>query len=511
MAAGFLSRATFGASDDAVDAAVGRSAVDILRTEFAKPITPALPPMEAIVRAGERVPQSAINAHVWNAFISGDDQLRQRVVFALSQIVVANDPQAPTMAYYYDVLQTHAFGNYRDLLRDVTYTPAMARWLTYLHNRKTIEREGNSPDENYARELLQLFSIGTEMLEMDGTVVRGDDGAPIETYTTDDIVGLARVFTGLGRKSAGNFYHSDIDGEFRPLEIDPRYHSELEKSFLGTTIPAGTPGEQSIDMAIDAVFAHPNVAPFISRQLIQRLTQSAPPPDYVRRVADAFETGLYTTSGGDVFGSGRRGDLEATVAAILLDPQFFDSVPSTAREGKVREPVLQFVHWARAFEVADADAARERELIANANNSDKLAQSPLESKSVFNFYRPGYIARGTATGEAGLTAPEFQILHESHFVPSQNFFADYVFDQSFVSPGDPDGFTPDYGDEIALAGDVPALVDHLDTYVLGGNLDAVSRARMVETVSAIDAGERELRARVAVFMAVTSPAFVVDH
>ena len=181
-ASAFLSRATFGGSKDQVDALVGTEAGAFLEAEFAKPLTPMLPAFEADALGAKALTPADFNGAAWNALIGNDDQLRQRMVFALSQIVVANESHPAGMAFYYDTLQEHAFGNYRDLLHDVTYTPAMARWLTYLHNRKTFDGQGNMPDENYAREILQLFSSGTERLHMDGRPQLGADGQPIETY-----------------------------------------------------------------------------------------------------------------------------------------------------------------------------------------------------------------------------------------------------------------------------------------------------------------------------------------
>ena len=218
----------------------------------------------------------------------------------------------------------------------------MADFLTYLHNRGDLEHIGHMPDENYAREILQLFSIGLVELNMDGTPRLDTNGRAIETFDNTDIVGLARVFTGITMQG-GEFYGFEGDGLYSPIEIFEPYHSPHEKTFLGTTIPAGTPGSQSLTMALDTIFEHPNVAPFVSRQLIQRFSMSNPPPAYVESVAMAFETGSYTATDGTRFGTGRRGDLQATLAAILLDSRLRQPENSLgATDGKIREPVLRF-------------------------------------------------------------------------------------------------------------------------------------------------------------------------
>ena len=262
--------------------------------------------------------------------IAGDDQLRQRMVFALSEIIVVSsnsdlDDYPESMAYYVDILSDNAFGNYRDLLKEITYAPAMASYLTYLANEKGDPEMGRVPDENYARELLQLFTIGLNELNQDGSV-KLSGGQPVEIFDNDDITGLAKVFTGMSVKGS-EFYdlfndcntRNDCPQFYQPLEVFADFHSDLEKEFLGLTIPANTAGVQSIDMALDEIFSHPNVAPFVSRQLIQRFVTSHPQPAYIRRVANAFDAGRFTLPDGTVVGTSRRGDLKATLAAVLLD------------------------------------------------------------------------------------------------------------------------------------------------------------------------------------------------
>jgi len=476
--------------------------------------------LKAKAEAGEEVDNRAHANAFWNSMVEGDDQLRQRMVFALSQIVVISDNpmgnKPLTNAQYIDVLYQHAFGNYRDLLKEITYTPAMARYLTYLRNRKGDERTGRMPDENYARELLQLFTIGLVELNMDGTQ-KLSGGKPIEIFDNEDIVGLAKVFTGLSLKGA-EFWKADEDGEYSRLQMFQDKHSELEKTFLGKTIAAGTEGNDAIDQAIDHIFEHPNVAPFISRQLIQRFTASHPSPAYVQRVANAFESGTYTSIDETQFGTGVRGDLQATLAAILLDEQFYGGTARSPQDGKVREPVLRFVHWARAFDVGNVMAENEWWLLYNAGKNTRLGQQPFQSPSVFNFYRPGFIAPGTATGAAGLTAPELQTVNEGAAIGYANFMLNFVYNTTSTRDDTIDSFVPDYTDEIALADKPEDLADHLNALLLGGRMSPQTKERIVTVLDEIpirvDAAEAEedkiTRASLAVYLAVTSSAFALE-
>lgn len=515
----FLSKTSFGATQQQIDTTTGKLASTLLKAEFAKAPSYILPALKTKFEAGDDVDNRAHANAFWNAMVEGDDQLRQRMVFALSQIVVISDNpmgnKPLTNAQFVDTLSEHAFGNYRDLLKDVTYTPAMARYLTYLRNKKGDERTGRMPDENYAREFLQLFATGLVELNMDGTQ-KMSGGKPIEIFDNEDIVGLAKVFTGLSLKGAG-FWDADDDGEYSRLQMFQDKHSELEKTFLGKTIAASTAGDAAIDEAIDHVFEHPNLAPFISRQLIQRFTASHPTPAYVERVAGAFESGRYTSIDEQQFGTGVRGDLQATLAAILLDRQFFDNT-SGVQDGKVREPVLRFIHWARAFDVGNVMAENEWYLLYNAGSNTSLGQQPFQSPSVFNFYRPGFIAPGSATGAAGLTAPELQTVNEGAAIGYANFMLNFVYNSTPTRNDAIDSFVPDYTDEVALADNPEGLADHLNALLLSGRMSPQTKERIVTVLNEIpirtDAAEaaddKITRASLAVYLAVTSPAFALE-
>ena len=515
----FLAKASFGATAEDHDSLVGSDATAWLTQQFALPATKHLPGLVARDQGGEDLKRRNFTEVVWDGLIGGEDELRQRMVFALSQILVVSDKSINrplALAYYADILSEHAFGNYRDLLQDVTYSPAMAQYLTYLRNKKGDPRTGRTPDENYARELLQLFTIGLVELNMDGTPKTDANGEPIEIFDNDDIVGLARVFTGLSLKGSA-FWNADPDGYYHPLQAFADKHSELEKSFLGTTIAAGTDADASIDAALDHIFDHPNLAPFVSRQLIQRFTASHPSPDYVERVANAFESGSFTAENGARFGTGQRGDLEATLAAILLDRSLYDEIPPGPNDGKIREPVIRLVHWAKAFNVSEIDASNEW-LLIDSDDSSRLSQRPFGSPSVFNFYRPGFIAPGTETGNNDLTAPEFQIVHEGATIGYVNYISHFVRNETHERNSEYDTFVPDYSDELALSDKPDDLADHLNELLLAGRMSSTTRDRIISVLNEIpirDDPEKTdqdklSRVHAAVTMAVTDPAFTIQ-
>lgn len=515
----FLSKMTFGASRGDIEGAINRDASELLSEEFAKPPSYILPFVMDYTDDNVGVQHRSYSAAFWNAMVDADDQLRQRMVFALSQITVISDlnmgDRPRINAHYVDALYKHAFGNYKELLKEITYTPAMANFLTYFRNRDNSNQNPlQTPDENYAREFLQLFTLGVTELNMDGSQ-KLVNGNPVETYSNEDIVGLARVFTGLSC-AGSDFWNCDDYDQTSPLVMYQNYHSKNEKQFLGKTIGAYVDGDTAIDEAIDHIFEHPNLAPFIATRLIQRFTASSPTPDYVERVATAFETGSYTSADNTQFGEGVRGDLKATLAAILLDEQFFNSEEKSNKDGKVREPVLRFIHWARAFDVGNVFAENEWALLFHARSNQGLGQQPFQSPSVFNFYRPGFIAPQTFSGNEGLTAPELQIMHEGSVIGYNDWMLEYVFNSSPMRDEAVDSFAPDYSYEATLA-DTPAqLSEHLDTLLLGGLMKNTTKDRIITILNEMpirsDSEEnatqdRWNRVAVSVYVAVTSTEF----
>ena len=520
----FLNQVSFGANDAEIakTRAYGYSA--ILEDQF---FMPSARTHEAYITAQD--PTTLGDEHVmhtfWREAATGQDQLRRRVAFALSQIFVISLQDATLQNYrrgvasYLDTLTRNAFGNYRQLLEDVTLHPMMGLYLSHLRNRKEDPATNRVPDQNYAREVMQLFSIGLYELNPDGTLRLDSNGQPSETYGPDDIVGLSRVFTGFSWAGCSNTSTSCFNGsgtqspnrEVLPMQAFPQFHSTSEKRFLGTIIPAGTAANPvaDLELALDVIASHPNVGPFIARQLIQRLVTSNPSPAYVGRVAQAFNAGTYQ-SGAYSVGTGQRGDLKATIAAILLDAEA-RSVPA-GDPGKTREPVLALAQWLRAF---NAQSASGNFLIGTTDNpANSLGQSPMRSPTVFNFYRPGYVPPNTGVAAAGLVAPELQIVNEVSVVGYSNFMRSIV--QNGVGSNSPRDVQPRYGAEIALADDADLLVDRVSLLLTAGSMSTGTRNLIVTAVNSVpypgsnEATARLNRARLAVFFTLSSSDYVVQ-
>lgn len=405
----FLQRASFGGTTAGVDRVLSIGIDSWLDEQF------TLEPTRTHHR--RRLDGLGFNESIWQSYLSEPDQLRKRVAYALSQIMVASDQDLSDrdVAVYADILEANCFGTYRSLIEAVTRSAAMGRYLTYERNRKANERRGTVPDENYAREIMQLFSIGLWQLNQNGTRTTDGSGEPIPTYDTEDILGLARVFTGFQAEQIND----DPDRYRLPMISDGDFardqHELGEKRFLGTTIPASDTRtlDESLAIALDTLADHPNVGPFISHQLIQRLVMSNPSADYVSRVAGVFADD----------GSGQRGNLAAVVRAILVDDEAWRTSPPAA-SGKLREPVLRFTIAARAFDVS---ISRAPWIIGDLGDAaTELGQQPFDSSSVFNFYRPGYVPPQSPLGDAGLTAPEMQIANETTAIGWVNYIARFL-------------------------------------------------------------------------------------
>ena len=445
--------------------------------------------------------QNGFDAAAWRKLIAAPDTLRQRVTLALSEIVVVSMEGLNTAwrafagAAWLDLLEAHAFGNVRSLLGAVSTSLQMGVYLTYRGNVRANPATGTLPDENYARELLQLFTIGLVELAPDGTP-RQAGGRLLETYTQDDITGLARVFTGWDQDLSGSGAQTP-DYQRRPMIQVASRHEPGVKSFLGLTIPAGVPAASALARTLDHLCAHPNVGPFWSRQLIQRLVTSNPSAPYVGRVAQVFADD----------GTGQRGNLRAVVRAILLDDEArADPSPEQPTAGKLREPILRLTAWARAFGATSPSDAWAIGVTSNPGNS--LGQSPLRAPSVFNFFRPGYAPPGAAFAPyaaAGLVAPEFQLANETSVVGYLNTM------QSVIANGRGD-VRADYSAWRPLADDPPALVARLDTLLAAGQLQPATRATIAAAVGAMPAGSeaaRGGRVHAAVLLVMASPEFLV--
>lgn len=524
-AARFLNQASFGATEPEIDKLTTYGYSAWLEDQFHMP-GQTHESYISWVSATEDPDDNDIANTFWRLSVTGQDQLRRRVAFALSQIFVISLQDSNVASYrrgvasYLDMLGRHAFGNYRDLLEDVTRHPMMGLYLSHLRNQKEDPARNRVPDQNYAREVMQLFSIGLYELNPDGTPALAG-GLPVETYDNDDIVGLSRVFTGFSwagpDKSNSRFFGNgsqDPNREVLPMQSYPQQHSVSEKRFLTAVIPASTVADPDGDLriALDEIANHPNVGPFIGQQLIQRLVTSNPTPAYVARVTQAFNSGRFT-SGQWSAGTGQRGDLSATVAAILLDPEARTATRlADPTYGKVREPILRVAHWMRAF---GARSASGRFLLGTTDNpATSLGQSPMRSPSVFNFYRPGYVPPNTPLAANNLVAPELQIVHETSVVGYANFMRSAV--QSGLGSGNPRDIQADYSAELALADDPDRLIDRIDLLLTAGMMSADTRLLIRNAVDSVaipatnQTTARRNRVNLAVLFALSSSDYLVQ-
>jgi uncharacterized protein (DUF1800 family) len=459
---------------------------------------------------------------IWNQLFTGPDQMRKRMALALSEYFVVSlnpiDGFYPPylIAAYWDELTANAFGNFRTLLERITLNPAMGMYLNTKGNLKADAATGRQPDENYAREVMQLFTIGLHELNLDGTE-KLSGGNPIETYGQSDITNLARVFTGYDWDYSTstfttvawhNYQVPSTHWASRPMRFRSQDHSPEAVTFLGTTIPAGTSGAESLRIALDTLFNHPNTAPFFARQMIQRLVTSNPSPAYVLRVAEKFVNN----------GSGARGDLRAVWTAILTDTEA-RSAPQASEtlRGKLREPVVRFVQWGRTVGIRSASGKWE---MYDLSASDSLlGQSPLRSPSVFNFFRPGYVPPNTAIATAGRQAPEFQIHNETTTAGYINFLEWMVIAGYGAGLNDGSGNNDIHGlytELVPLAHDSPALVTWINLHLTGNQLSQATRDRMsaaLATYGVVQGTEERFKRAVcaaACLLALSCPEYLIQ-
>lgn len=450
-------------------------------------------------RLPEKAPASITDAAIWQSYVTSPDQLRKRVGYALSQILVTSmegfssgsGGNGLLGAGYLDVLERHAFGNYRDLLKDVTLNPAMGYYLSIKNNQKADAKTGRVPDENYAREVMQLFTIGLVELDSGGQPKPGPEpGTTIPTYTQDTVTQLARVFTGWNWDRSGA-----ADEQFRkPMLLRAGQSSPEDVEVFGQTYSlkaAGHTPATRLDWALDLLFNHPNTGPFVGKQLIQRLVTSNPSPDYVARVSAKFNDN----------GAGVRGDMKAVIDQVLRDPEALmaESGPPSPAWGKLREPVLRFTQLARHLGMS---ATTPNWPIGNLSDPALgLGQSPMRSPSVFNFYRPGYVPPKTKFAALGAVAPEFQITTDVSVPGYVNFVHRFM-----AKP--PKGTVLDYSRDTALAGNATELVARLNLMLSNNAMAAGTVSRIVSAVNALPAGDAkdlQTRAQTALLLTLAAP------
>jgi uncharacterized protein (DUF1800 family) len=511
----FLSQATFGATDALIAQVQSQGYDTFLNNQFAAPMSSHLAFVDAAVAAlpspspspsatPNQPTLTMTNDAWWTYAISGQDQLRQRVAFALSEVLVAsinsaglaNRPYA--LPAYYDVLVRDAFGNYRQLLEDITLNPAMGAYLNMLQNDKANPSRGTLPNENYARELMQLFSIGLYDLNLDGGLTLSSSGFPIATYGQDAILGTAAVLTGWTYAQPGSANPVFFPGVAAQSWRDPMiniatHHQTTSKTILnGVALPENQTAAQDLKTTLDTIFNHPNVGPFVCRQLIQRLVTSNPSPGYVYRVVAVFNDN----------GQGVRGDLKAVVRAILMDYDARVGFVTSQGAGHEREPVIRLTNLLRAFS-ATSPSGKYSVRNAYANLNEEAMHSP----TVFNFFEPDYEAPG-AIATAGLKSPEFEITTDTTVISIANYLRTAIY--SSLGPST-DRITLSLAAEQQTYGADPAgLVDHLNSLLMAGGMSSSARTILVNAVTQIPATNTLERVRTAIYLVVNSPEFVVD-
>jgi uncharacterized protein (DUF1800 family) len=424
-------------------------------------------------------------------------------IFVISN--VAPDIRAVAMSSYMDMLNRNAFGNFRQLLQGVTLHPAMGYYLNMLESEKEDPVKGTHPNENFAREVQQLFTIGLVKLNLDGSPQLDGQGQSMPTYNEDVVRGFAKAFSGWAYGGLDNTkkrtFHNHNDNDERlwrvPMIAWPMWHSTASKQLLnGRVLPAGQTAEKDLADALDTLFEHPNVGPFIGRQLIQRLVTSNPSPAYIARVASVFNRNS----------AGVRGDMRSVLRAILLDVEARSETSlSNLRLGKQREPVLRFAALLRGLGASSRNGRNDIHYLDSAD--DALAQSPLLAPSVFNFYSPNFRPAGPLAA-AGLVAPEFQITSETSVVGSLNFFANF-FESGGYGHGN-SRLRLNLTALKALAKDSAALINELDQLFCNAKMSAATRERLRSVVNAVPLKETTRRVKSALLLMAISPDFVIQ-
>jgi len=397
------------------------------------------------------------------------------------------------MATYWDLLANDAFGNFRQLIEDITLNPAMGDYLDMVHNDKPNPQRNTEPNENYAREIMQLFTIGLYKLNQDGSQQLDVNGQPISTYDQDVVEGYAHVFTGWYWYQSSAPTWNYVPPNYRqPMMAFPEHHDTGAKVILnGVTLSAGMTQAQDLQAGLDAIFNHSNVGPFIAKRLIQHLVTSNPSPAYVSRVAAAFANNR----------SGVRGDMKTVIQAVLLDSE---ARPTTSGDsfGHEREALIRLTNVYRAF---NASAASGKLVVNNSNFN--FGEAPLYAPSVFNFFSPFYSQVGPIQN-ADLVAPEFQITTDTTVITSANKMRSAVYQQP--STGNPDAIVLDLSAQTALASNPAALVDSLNTLLMSGQMSSSMRNIVINAVTQIPPANTLERAQTAVHLIVTSPEFVIE-
>jgi uncharacterized protein (DUF1800 family) len=529
----FLSQATLGYNFEDIQAVSTMGIEDWIELEFTKPISFSLKnKVKSYVDFVKTASNNPAATQIyrfwsyawWQYHMASNDALRQRVALALSELLVVSDKSAfgnnaYALASYYDVLMANAFTNYKDLMEDVTFHPAMGSYLTYINNPKANPATNQFPDENYARELMQLFTIGTSKLNMDGSYMLNANGQQIQTYNNSDIGEFAKVFTGLswGDRTLFNRTAANDTSYTIPLIMFNANHESGVKNLLnGFQVPNRNPvdGIADIQDAITNLFNHSNIAPFVSKFLIQRLVTSNPSPDYINRVATIFVNN----------GQGNRGDMKSIIKAIFLDPEAKSCNSGNEVDfGALREPFVRYMQINKAFDASTISGNYR-------NDMDYIyrfvQQKPLTSPSVFNFFQQDYQPIGSIEA-ANLVAPEFQITNAQTIMGYVNSLYRFVIQENVADEYDlytlEDDLTYanqistiDLNDEVLVSEDskLHILLDRLNLLLAQGRLSQQSLATIKNVVvefPATSAAEKRDRVKLAIYLMMSAPEYLINR
>ncbi|MGD0303551.1 MAG: DUF1800 family protein [Candidatus Acidiferrales bacterium] len=493
VAARFLEQTTFGPTPALITQVQASGLQNFLTSQLNTPVTPY--PQPAVGELGI----TAVQQRFFQLALGAQDQLRQRVAFALSQIFVVGgskigDPNGETQ--WMQLLENDSFTNYRQIMGDVTTSPAMGDWLDMVNNGKPQTGEDHA-NENFARENMQLFTIGTAMLNPDGSTQVDGNGNPIPTYTQAQVQEFALAFTGWTYPLTPGATQRTYNPTYwiGPMVAVDSNHDQTAKQLLtypgvasGGLLPAGQTSVEDLNGALDNIFNHPNVGPFVCRQLIQHLVTSNPSPQYIQRVAAVFNNN----------GQNVRGDMKAVITAILMDPEARrgdDPSTAVATDGHLQEPILYMAGVLRGLG-ANTGAS------SLAYQGGTMGQDALNSPSVFNFYSPDYVIPQTT-----MYGPEFQILTTSTALYRVNWTYDLVFGQINADT------TVDFTSWVAQVSNPSGLVDSLNALLLHGTMSADMKTSILTAIQAVEPGSKQQlqEAQTAIYLVTTSSQYQVRH
>ncbi|MEM7259237.1 MAG: DUF1800 family protein, partial [Pseudomonadota bacterium] len=494
----FLHRASFGPTTASIDQLMSSDVADYVEQQLQMEPTFLLP-----ITRQRSEPRwlEHINSWLKNS-VNAPDQLRQRVAYALSQFFVVSGEgelgQHPTaLANYYDILVAGSFGNFRDLMEQVTLSPVMGNYLSMKGNQKADAENKIHPDENYARELLQLFSIGLVELNLNGMQVVDDNNNPVPTYDQETVENFARVFTGWHFKDVDDWDYPSVEDWYHQMQPYEDKHDKEAKTLLnGLNIPAGQTARQDLEAALDNIFNHKNVGPFVSKHLISQLVTSNPSPEYVERVASVFNKD----------GNGQRGNLAAVVVAILFDDEAMNGYLQDPNNfGKLREPLVRLVSLWRGFGANPDHPDFDYTWIKN-----RLSQAPLQSPSVFNFFSPRYSQPGMLRDQ-GMVSPEFQIHNESSMVSITSTLLAHSIWRNNFSDADPAMAPIDISTLARLDGDTQAQFQYLSRLTLGKPMSDALLAQALYLLDERQNANAQIRSEELLFLFLSSPEAAVQR